>query len=191
MTPVPLDGIRVLDLTSVVVGPSCTLRLADYCAEVIKLEPPSGDVLRTLGGSAPSGQFSGKYLHFNRKKRAFYLDLKQQAARDVLLRVPDRCDVLVSNMRPDALARLGLYAERARATRPRLVHCTIAGFGPGGPYRGRPMTRSSSRFPASRAWRNGGMARRGDPGSPVPPGADRSGGRHRGPPCTRPWRRSS
>ncbi len=133
-----LEGIRILDLTSVVVGPSCTLRLADYGAEVIKLEAPGGDVLRSLGGPSPSGQHSGKYLHFNRKKRAICLDLKQQAAREALLRVLDGCDVFVSNMRPDALARLGLDADSTRASRPRLIHCTISGFGPGGPYRGKP-----------------------------------------------------
>jgi crotonobetainyl-CoA:carnitine CoA-transferase CaiB-like acyl-CoA transferase len=138
MTPASLTGIRVLDLTSVVVGPSCTLRLADYGAEVIKLESPEGDVLRTLGGPSPSGQHSGKYLAFNRNKRAICLDLKQDTARAAVQRILDRCDVLVSNIRPEALARLGLDAASARATRPRLIHCVITGFGPGGPYRGRP-----------------------------------------------------
>ena len=138
MTPSPLAGIRILDLTSVVVGPSCTLRLADYGAEVIKLEAPEGDVLRTLGGPSPSGRTSGKYLHFNRNKRAICLDLKQPQARAALLKIIDGCDVVVSNIRPDSLARLGLDAAGLRATRPRLIHCTITGFGPDGPYRGRP-----------------------------------------------------
>jgi crotonobetainyl-CoA:carnitine CoA-transferase CaiB-like acyl-CoA transferase len=138
MTPSPLAGIRILDLTSVVVGPSCTLRLADYGAEVIKLESPDGDVLRTLGGPSPSGQHSGKYLAFNRNKRAICLDLKQDAAGTAVQRILDRCDVLVSNIRPEALARLGLDAATTRAKRPRLIHCSITGFGPGGPYRGRP-----------------------------------------------------
>jgi crotonobetainyl-CoA:carnitine CoA-transferase CaiB-like acyl-CoA transferase len=134
----PLAGIRILDLTTVVVGPSCTLRLADHGAEVIKLEAPEGDVLRTLGGPSPSGQHSGKYLAFNRNKRAICLDLKQAAARTAVLRILDGCDVLVSNIRPEALARLGLDAAATRAARPRLIHCAITGFGPGGPYRGRP-----------------------------------------------------
>jgi crotonobetainyl-CoA:carnitine CoA-transferase CaiB-like acyl-CoA transferase len=134
----PLEGIRILDLTTVVVGPSCTLRLADHGAEVIKLEAPEGDVLRTLGGPSPSGQHSGKYLAFNRNKRAICLDLKQAAARTAVLRILDGCDVLVSNIRPEALARLGLDAAATRAARPRLIHCAITGFGPGGPYRGRP-----------------------------------------------------
>ncbi len=138
MSPAPLAGIRILDLTSVVVGPSCTLRLADYGAEIIKLESPEGDVLRSLGGPSPTGRTSGKFLHFNRNKRNICLDLKHAAARAALLRIIDRCDVVVSNIRPDSLARLGLDAASLRATRPGLIHCTITGFGPGGPYRGRP-----------------------------------------------------
>jgi crotonobetainyl-CoA:carnitine CoA-transferase CaiB-like acyl-CoA transferase len=134
----PLDGIRVLDLTTVVVGPSCTLRLADHGAEIIKLESPEGDMLRTLGGPSPSGHGSGKYLHFNRRKRSICLDLKQAPARDAARRVLGQCDVLVSNIRPSALTRLGLDADATRAADPRLVHCSITGFGPGGPYRGRP-----------------------------------------------------
>ncbi|MFO1027110.1 MAG: CoA transferase [Acetobacteraceae bacterium] len=138
MTMPFLEGCRVLDLTSVVVGPSCTQRLADYGAEIIKLEPPEGDVLRTLGGPSPTGKHSGMFLHFNRKKRMLCLNLKHNGAHAALLQVLDGCDVLVSNMRPDALQRLGLDAASTRATRPGLVHCTITGFGPGGPYRGRP-----------------------------------------------------
>ena len=133
-----LAGIRVLDLTSVVVGPAATLRLADLGAAVIKVEPPGGDLLRTLGGPSPSGRMSGKYLHFNRAKRSVCLDLKRPAARDALLAILAGCDVLVSNVRPEALARLGLDAATCHARQPHLVHCSITGFGPGGAYRGRP-----------------------------------------------------
>ncbi len=134
----PLAGIRVLDLTSVVVGPVATLRLAQYGAEVIKIETPEGDLMRRLGGASPSGDMSGCYLHLNRGKRSVRLDLKRPAARRALARILDRCDVFLSNIRPEALARLGLDAATARAGRPRLVHCCITGFGPGGPYRGLP-----------------------------------------------------
>ncbi|MDR3536277.1 MAG: CoA transferase [Acetobacteraceae bacterium] len=134
----PLAGIRILDLTSVVVGPAATLRLADLGAEIIKIEAPGGDLLRTLGGPSPSGQMSGKYLHFNRAKRSVCLDLKQKAGLEALLSILAGCDVLVSNIRPDALARLGLDATTCRVRQPGLIHCTITGFGPGGPYRGRP-----------------------------------------------------
>ncbi|MGQ7794553.1 CaiB/BaiF CoA transferase family protein [Faunimonas sp. B44] len=133
-----LSGIRVLDLTSVVVGPSATLRLADLGAEVIKIEPPGGDVLRTLGGPSPSGSLSGKYLHFNRAKRSVCLDLRREQARRVLDDMLSSCDVFVSNMRPDALARLGLDGERCLARHPSLIHCSITGFGAAGPYAGRP-----------------------------------------------------
>ena len=137
MTATPLADVRVLDLTSVVVGPACTARLAGLGADVIKVEGTDGDVMRSLGGPSPSGQHSGSYLHFNRGKRAICLDLKHPATRAVMDRLLDRSDVVVSNMRPDALARLGLDALAVRAARPGLIHCTITGFGPGGPYRGR------------------------------------------------------
>jgi len=133
-----LDGIKVLDMTSIVVGPSATLRLADQGAEVIKIEPPSGDALRTLGGPSPSGKSSGKYMHFNRNKRSVCLNVKNPQARAALEKVLAGCDVFVSNMRPEALARLGLDAESCHAVNPTLIHCTISGFGSGGPYRGRP-----------------------------------------------------
>lgn len=134
----PLAGLRIVDLTSVIVGPACTQRLADYGAEVVKIEPPAGDTLRSLGGPSPTGAHSGTYLHLNRRKRAVCLDLKKPEALVALARLLDRADALVSNMRPEALARLGLDAASVRDRWPRLVHCTITGFGPGGPYRGRP-----------------------------------------------------
>lgn len=134
----PLSGIRVLDLSSVVVGPVATLRLAQYGAEVIKIESGEGDLLRRLGGASPSGQQGGSFLHLNRGKRSVRLDLKRPAARQALDRILDRCDVFISNLRPDALERLGLDAAGLRDTRPGLIHCTITGFGPGGPYRGLP-----------------------------------------------------
>lgn len=132
-----LAGIRVLDLTTIVVGPVSTLRLADYGAEVIKLEPPGGDLLRSLGGASPTGAHSGTFLHLNRGKKGLCLDVKAPGAADVLARLLDSVDAVVTNMRPEALERLGLDAATVRASRPALVHCVITGFGPGGPYRGR------------------------------------------------------
>ncbi len=132
-----LSGIRVLDLTTVVVGPACTLRLAQYGAAVVKVETAAGDMMRSLGGPSPGGRHSGAYLHLNCGKRNVCLDLKQPAGRAALLRLVDRSDVLVANMRPEALARLGLDATTLRARQPGMVHCVITGFGPG-PYRGLP-----------------------------------------------------
>jgi crotonobetainyl-CoA:carnitine CoA-transferase CaiB-like acyl-CoA transferase len=138
MSGLPLAGIRVLDLTSVVVGPATTLRLADLGAEIIKIEAPDGDLLRTLGGPSHSGALSGKFLHFNRDKKFVCLNLRAPRALAALRRILAGCDVLLTNIRPDALARMKLDAKAARAEKPDLIHCAITGFGAGGPYRGKP-----------------------------------------------------
>lgn len=134
----PLKGIRVLDLTSVVVGPVCTWRLGQYGAEVIKVESPEGDLMRGLGGMSPTGQHSGAYLHLNRGKRNICLDLKKDGARDVMERLVASCDVIVANMRPQALERLGLDGATIRQRHPGKVYCLITGYGTDGPYAGLP-----------------------------------------------------
>ena len=134
----PLSGIKVLDLTSVVVGPAATLRLADLGAEIIKIEAPEGDLMRTLGGPSPSGTLSGKFLHFNRDKRFVCLNLRAPEGLKALRTIMQSCDVFITNLRPDSLTRLGFDAPACRAMKPALIHCIITGFGPGGPYRGRP-----------------------------------------------------
>jgi len=98
----PLKNIRVLDLTSVVVGPVCTWRLGQYGAEIIKVENPEGDLMRGLGGLSPTGQHSGAYLHLNRGKRNICLDLKKPEAKEVMDRLIESVDVIVANMRPQA-----------------------------------------------------------------------------------------
>jgi crotonobetainyl-CoA:carnitine CoA-transferase CaiB-like acyl-CoA transferase len=138
MTFEPLAGLRVLDLTSVVVGPVCTARLASYGAEVIKLESPDGDLMRGLGGQSPSGQHSGTYLHLNRGKRNICADLKQPRARDITDRLVESSDIIIANMRPQALARLGLDHETLCAKYPDKIYCLITGYGLGGPYAGSP-----------------------------------------------------
>lgn len=134
----PLKGIRVLDLTSVVVGPVCTWRLAQYGAEVIKVESPEGDLMRGLGGQSPTGQHSGTYLHFNRGKRNICLDLKKPGAKHAIGRLVASADVIVANMRPQALERLGLDAASIRAAHPDKIYCLITGYGTDGPYAGQP-----------------------------------------------------
>ena len=134
----PLKGVRVLDLTSVVVGPVCTWRLSQYGAEIVKVESPEGDLMRGLGGLSPTGQHSGAYLHFNRGKRNICLDLKQPGAREAAERLVESADVIVANMRPQALARLGLDAATVRAKHPGKIYCLITGYGTDGPYAGRP-----------------------------------------------------
>lgn len=133
-----MKGVRVLDLTSVVVGPACTWRLGQYGAEVIKVENPDGDLMRGLGGQSPTGEHSGTYLHLNRGKRNICLDLKKPASRDVMQRLIESADVIVANMRPQALERLGLDAASIRDRHPEKIYCLITGYGTDGPYAGLP-----------------------------------------------------
>jgi crotonobetainyl-CoA:carnitine CoA-transferase CaiB-like acyl-CoA transferase len=134
----PLAGIRVVDLTSVVVGPICSRVLADQGADVIKVEPPEGDILRTMAFGSRNPGMSGKFLQFNRNKRSVCLDLKKPAALDAMNRLIAGADIFVSNVRAPALARLGLDAARLRPKHPRLIHCQILAFGSGGRYANRP-----------------------------------------------------
>lgn len=134
----PLDGVRVVDLSSVVVGPICTRVLADQGADVIKVEPPEGDLLRNLAVGARSRGMPGKFLQFNRNKRSICLDLKRADAMAALERLVAGADVFVTNMRPQALSRLGLDAAALAARHPRLIHCAILAFGSGGRYASRP-----------------------------------------------------
>jgi len=132
-----LHGIRVVDLTTVVFGPYATQTLADYGADVIKIEAPEGDSTRYTGPSREHG-LSSLFLGVNRNKRSVVLNLKEQAAREALLALTDTADVFIHNVRPQALARLGLTAEVLCARNPRLVFVALHGFGEGGPYAGLP-----------------------------------------------------
>lgn len=135
----PLEGVRVVDLTSVVVGPICSRTLADQGAEVIKVEAPGGgDLLRTMAQGSRSPGMSGKFIQFNRNKRSFCVDIKNPEGLDALLALIRTADVFVSNIRPNALDRAGLGWDSLRAINPRLVHCSILAFGRGGPYFNRP-----------------------------------------------------
>lgn len=138
MTFEPLSGIRVLDLTAVVVGPAATWRLGQYGADIIKVENPEGDLMRGLGGLSPTGQHAGAYLHLNRGKRNICLNLKAPGASDVVQKLILWADVIVANMRPKALARLGLDAETIRAKHPEKIYCLLTGYGSDGPYGGFP-----------------------------------------------------
>jgi crotonobetainyl-CoA:carnitine CoA-transferase CaiB-like acyl-CoA transferase len=133
-----LTGIRVVDLTTVVVGPTATLYLADCGADVIKIEAPGGDLLRTLGGKSASGELSGKFMHFNRNKRSLVLDLKQKHGVAALHRLLGTADVFIANVRPAALERLGLSARALHDRHGRLIVCNLMGFGQDGRYRDRP-----------------------------------------------------
>ena len=133
----PLAGIRVVDLTSVVMGPSATSMLADYDADVIKIEPPEGDVMRH---SEPmrNSDMGHYYLSLGANKRSVVLDLKAPAGRDALLRIVKTADVVVYNIRPQAMSRLELDYEALRAVNPQLIYVGAFGFSQRGPYKSRP-----------------------------------------------------
>ena len=138
MTGGPLEGVRVIDLTTIVVGPICTRTLADYGADVIKVEAPGGDLLRTMAEGSRNPGMSGKFINFNRNKRSIGLDIKKPEGLAALLRLIERTDVFVSNVRPEGLARAGLDYESLSKKNPRLIHCSILAFGRGGRYFNRP-----------------------------------------------------
>jgi len=129
--PGPLEGVRVIDLTTVISGPVCTMLLADQGADVIKVEPPGGDIARRTSGD---GEFSAMFVSSNRGKRSIALDLKQSAARDALRRLIATADVLVQNFRPGTMQRLGLDEATMRAANPGLIYVSISGVGDTGPY---------------------------------------------------------
>ena len=104
----PLEGVRVIDLTSVVVGPLCTRILADYGADVIKVESPGGDLGRNIGGRGRTENMGPKFLHLNRNKRSVVLDLKKPAGYEALMRLVAGADVLLWNVRPDSMQRMKL-----------------------------------------------------------------------------------
>jgi crotonobetainyl-CoA:carnitine CoA-transferase CaiB-like acyl-CoA transferase len=135
----PLEGIRVVDMTSVVVGPLCTQMLADYGADVIKIEaPPGGDIARTIAGRGVTPLMSGKFLHLNRNKRSLALDLKKPGGKEALQALLKTADVLVWNIRPPAMKRLGLAYEDVKAINPKIVYVGMFGFGQDGRYRNKP-----------------------------------------------------
>jgi crotonobetainyl-CoA:carnitine CoA-transferase CaiB-like acyl-CoA transferase len=137
MTTGPLAGIRVLDLTTVQMGPWCTRLLADFGADMIKVEAPGGDSSRYTGVPRHRGM-SGGFQHNARGKRSIAMDLKQPAAREALLRLVPTVDALASNIRPAALARLGLDYESVKRLNPSIVYLSMVGFGSRGRYAGRP-----------------------------------------------------
>ncbi len=134
----PLEGVRIVDLTSVVVGPLATQVMADHGADVIKVEAPSGDIVRTLAGKGRNPHMSGKFLHLNRNKRSIALDLKQRAAHDALLKILSTADVMIWNMRPPAMKRLKLTYEDVCKVNPKIITCGMYGFGQGGRYKDKP-----------------------------------------------------
>ena len=134
----PLEGLKVLDLSHALAGPFCSTMLADYGAQVIKIEPPgSGDIARAWGTKLPGGE-TDYFVGLHRNKKGIVLDLKNPVGKETFLRMVERCDVVLENFRAGTLERLGLDYETARKRNPGIVYCSISGFGQDGPYRDRP-----------------------------------------------------
>lgn len=134
----PLEGVTVVDLTSVVVGPLCTQILADHGATVIKIESKTGDLIRHMNGKSVTPGMGAKFLHLNRNKRSIVLDLKKPEGHAALMKLVKRADVLVWNVRPPAMARLKLSYDDVRAVNPKIIYCGMFGFGQDGRYRDKP-----------------------------------------------------
>jgi crotonobetainyl-CoA:carnitine CoA-transferase CaiB-like acyl-CoA transferase len=133
----PLTGVRVVDCTTVVLGPWAAQQLGDLGADVVKIEPPEGDTTRQLGPMRNPGM-GAFYLAVNRNKRSIVLDLKQEGARAVLRRLAEHADVLLHNYRPHAARRLGMSYETFRAVNPGIVYVGTYGFRATGPYGDKP-----------------------------------------------------
>ncbi len=133
----PLAGIRILDLTTVMMGPSATQVLAEMGADVIKVEAPGGDPVRYIGPARHHGM-GALFLNANGSKRSIVMDLKSEGGRRALLKLCEGADVLAYNIRPQAMARLGLGYEDVRAVRPDIIYAGMFGYGQDGPYAARP-----------------------------------------------------
>lgn len=154
-----LDGIRVIDLTSVLSGPLCTMMLGDAGADVIKVEAPAGDQSRTWGPPFWGDQ-GAEFLAVNRNKRSIVLDLKDPAAREALYALCKTADVFVENYRRGVPERLGIDYESIRRINPRIIYCSISGFGTTGPRKDQPAYDSVMQAMV------GIMHMTGSPGSP-------------------------
>ena len=133
----PLAGLKILDLSTVIMGPYASMLLADMGADVIKIESPEGDTTRQAGRAKHPGM-GAVFLTLGRGKRSLVLDLKLAPAREVLLRLAADADALLLNMRPEAAARLGITYPDLKERNPRIVYCSAQGFLSGGPYSGEP-----------------------------------------------------
>lgn len=135
-TRMALDDITVLDLSHALAGPFCSTMLADFGADVIKVEPPTGDISRAWGppfvGTEPA-----YFLNLNRNKRSVVIDLKHPEGKALFFRLMERSDVVLENFRVGTLAKLGIDYETARERHPGIVYCSVSGFGQDGPYRDR------------------------------------------------------
>ena len=161
----PLTGIRVIDLTRVLSGPFATMLLADMGADVVKIETPQGDTVRSAGASIDG--LSWYFASFNRNKRSVVMDLRKDDAKAVLTRLLANADVLVENFRPGVLAEMGFSEERLAQINPKLIVASINGYGSKGPYVDRPsfdfIAQAMSGFMATTGEKDGAPMRAGAP----------------------------
>jgi crotonobetainyl-CoA:carnitine CoA-transferase CaiB-like acyl-CoA transferase len=150
----PLTGVRVLDLTSIAMGPWATQNLGDMGADVIKIEPPEGDVFRYVK-PCRHDSMSPPYLNLNRNKRSVVLDLKTPKGKERLLAIARTCDVLVCNVRPQAMRRLGLDYPALAKVNERIIYCGCYGFSEDGPYAGRAAVDDAIQAACGLAWLQG------------------------------------
>ena len=146
VAPGPLAGLRVVDCSTVLAGPYCTMLLGDLGADVVKVEPPEGDATRGwgppwVGSEADGTRTAAYYLAVNRNKRSIRVDLRRPEGAAILRDLLADADVLVENFRPGGLARLGFDDATLEALNPRLVHLAITGYGTDGPAADRPGLR--------------------------------------------------
>lgn len=134
----PLEGITVLDLSHALAGPYCSTLLADFGADVIKIEPPgSGEISRSWGFPLPGGVENEYFTSLHRNKKGMVVDLKHAEGRALLMRMIEQADVVLENFRPGTLEKMGLGYEQAHECNPGIIYCSISGFGLDGPYRDR------------------------------------------------------
>jgi crotonobetainyl-CoA:carnitine CoA-transferase CaiB-like acyl-CoA transferase len=136
MTASALGDLTVLDLSHALAGPFASTMLGDYGAEIIKIEPLEGEIARAWGPPF-YGDESAYFVNLNRNKKSVALDLKHPEGRAIFFRLLDRADVVIENLRVGTVAKLGIGYEEARAVQPRVIYCSISGFGQDGPYRNR------------------------------------------------------
>src|SRR5258706_4179155 len=132
----PLDDVTVLDLSHALAGPFASTMLGDYGAEIIKIEPPGGEIARAWGPPF-YGDEAAYFVNLNRNKKSVALDLKHPQGKAIFFRLLERADVVLENLRVGTVAKLGIDYAHARERQPRIVYCSVSGFGQDGPYRDR------------------------------------------------------
>ena len=132
-----LENVKVLDLSQIMAGPLCSMVLGDLGADVIKIEPPEGDAARSMGDTFIKGE-AGVLLSLNRNKRSIVINLKTHEGRNIFFRMVREADVVIENFRPGVVQKLGIDYKTVSKVNPKIIYCSVAGYGQSGPYKDRP-----------------------------------------------------